>query len=229
MDATMRSPLHPASAAHWRSFAVGHLIRERLAAERLLGARHPLVGLLRQSETAFERLGCVATVQAAGVVLLVVGHRFGLWLAIAGLVVQLGLGWWVAELRARRRDLCLELIVEGCPRLSLACIEREWRRLLDARGLERLARSLEEIVEAAAWPASRVLSSPPLFDVRVVRTLASDLRQIASLLRGDGPCVRGVAAVQLLLTSPVTPLYGRQVEPLRRELGRVRYLLSLTP
>jgi hypothetical protein len=59
--------------------------------------------------------------------------------------------------------------------------------------------------------------------------VAPELRQIASLLRRDDPCVRGVAAVELLVTSPATPLYGREVEPLRQELGRARYLLSLRP
>jgi hypothetical protein len=34
-----------------------------------------------------------------------------------------------------------------------------------------------------------------------------------------------VAAVELLLTSSSTSLYGNEVEPLRQELRRARYLL----
>jgi hypothetical protein len=35
-----------------------------------------------------------------------------------------------------------------------------------------------------------------------------------------------VALVEWLIGSPVTPLYGTEVEPLRQQLGRARYLLT---
>jgi hypothetical protein len=55
--------------------------------------------------------------------------------------------------------------------------------------------------------------------------VAPDLREVASLLRGD-PAVQGVALVEWLLTSPATPLYGSELEPLRAQLKRARYLMS---
>ena len=225
----MRSPLHPPSAAHHDTAADGPAGSDRTMAEALLGASHPLVGLLRHSDRAFEQLVSVAAVQAAGVVSLVGNVRFGPSLAIAGVVVQLGLGCRLAALRASRRELCLELIVAGRHGLPLACIDRERRRLLDPRTLERLARSIDEMLEIAARPRPVHPANRPIFYVRVVRRVAPELRHIASLLRGDAPCVRGVAAVEWLLTSPATPLYGVHVEPLRHELGRARYMLGLTP
>ena len=198
-------------------------------AEALLGAGHPLVGLLRQSDTAFEQLVSVTVVQAAGVVFLSGNLRFGLALAIAGLVVQVGFGCRLAAIRACRRELCLELIVGGRQGLPLSCMERERRRLLDPRTWEQLATSIDEMLEIAARPLALHPANRPIFYVRVVRRVAPELRQIGSLLRGDAPCVRGVAAVEWLLTSSATPLYGVQIEPLRQELGRARYLLSVRP
>jgi hypothetical protein len=51
------------------------------------------------------------------------------------------------------------------------------------------------------------------------------LHTSAQLPRED-PSVRGVAAVDRLLASAATPLYGEDVEPLRNELWCARYLLS---
>jgi hypothetical protein len=196
----------------------------------LLGAGHPLVGLLCQCNTVFEQVVSVAAVQAAaGLVFLSGDSSFALLLSIAGVVVQLGLGCRLAALKASRRQLCLELIIEGHGGLPLACTERECRRLLDPRNLEQLATSIEQILEIAAQPLARPSCARPLFDVRVIRRVVPELREIVSLLRDDGAAVSGIAAVERLLTSAATPLYASQVEPLRQELGRARYLLSSTP
>jgi hypothetical protein len=229
MDAAMRSPLHPPFAAHHDRAAAGQAGNDRTLGEALLGASHPLVGVLRHSDTAFEQLVSVTAAQAAGLVFLAGDLRFGLSLAIAGVVVQVGLGCRLAALRARRRELCLELIIVGRQALPLACVDRERRRLLDPRTSKRLATSVDEMLDIAARPLPVHPAVRPIFYVRVIRRLAPQLRQVASLLRGGPTCVRGVAAVEWLLTSPASPLYGVEVEPLRQELGRARYLLSLTP
>jgi hypothetical protein len=171
----------------------------------------------------------VTAAQTAGVVFVAGNLRFGLAVAIAGLVMQVGLGCRLATLRAARRELCLELIVDGRQGLPLTCIERERRRLLDPRTWERLAKSIDEILNSAGRPLPVHPAVRPIFHVRVIRRVAPELCQVASLLRGDAPCVRGVAAVEWLLRSPPSPLYGVDIESLREELGRVRYLLRLTP
>ena len=195
----------------------------------MLGPTHPLATVLRSFDRALEALVVVTAAQAAGVVLLSGGLRFGMSLAVAGGVVQVALCLRLTECRARRRELCLELIVVGGERLPLACIERERRRLVDPRTSRELARSIEEMLRVAAAPTRVPLGTRPLFSVGVIRAVAPELRQVATLLYGEGVRVRGVAAVEWLLTSPATPLYGFRVERLRQELGRARYLLSLEP
>jgi hypothetical protein len=229
MDAAMRSPLHPPRAALRPPRPVGRAGSDLPVAELRLGTSHPLVRLLRQLDTAFEQAVSVTAVQTAGFVFWSGGLRFGLALAIAGMVVQAGLGCRLAALRAGRRELCLELIIGGREALPLSCIDRERRRLLDRRTLKQLATSLDDMSEIAARPLPVHSAVRPIFYACVVRQVTPELRELASLLGGDAPCVRGVAAVQWLLTSPASPLYGVEVEPLRRELGRARYLLSLTP
>ena len=83
------------------------------------------------------------------------------------------------------------------------------------------------MVRTATGPGPRAPTVRPLFDVRVIRSVAPELRPIAALLRDDHPPLQGVAAVERLLTSPFTSLYGAEVEPLRVELRRARYLLSV--
>jgi hypothetical protein len=227
MDAGMRSRFRPTLEAHHRTNSVGRDAGECSIAELWLGAAHPLVGALREAETVLAQLVSVTAVQAAGVVLLF-GLGFGLSLAIAGVVVQVGLACRVAALRARRREVCLELIVAGRERLPLACVAREWRRLLNPRTAEQLAGSVDEILKVADRRPPLHPAARPIFHIGVIRRVAPELRQVASLLRGVRPCVRGVAAVEWLLTSGDSPLYGVEVESLRQELGRVRYLLGLT-
>jgi hypothetical protein len=228
MDAAMRSHFHPPLPARRRR-SVGQARTDGSVAEACLGARDPLAGVLRRSDTVLEQLVSVTALQAAGLVFLSGDLKFGLSLALAAVVVQLGLGCRLAALRGRRRELCLELIVAGRQALPLACVDRERRRLLHPRTWERLATSIDEMLGIAARPLRVHPAARPIFYVGVIRRVAPELCQVASLLRGDAPCVRGVAAVEWLLTSPASPLYGVDVEPLRQELGRVRYLLRLTP
>jgi hypothetical protein len=223
MDAAMR-PHFPRPFATHQS-AAAEAKSERALAEVWLGAGHPLVRLLDRCETAFEQLVSVTAVQAAGVVFLLGDWSFGLSLAVAAAAVQVAVGCRVAALGAFRRQLCLELIANGNTGLPLPCIERLGRRLLDGRTLEQLASSIDEMVQAAVRPGALPAAARPLADRRVIRAAAPELRQVASLLRG-GPAVRGVALVEWLLTSPATPLYGTEVEPLRQELRRACYLLT---
>jgi hypothetical protein len=229
MDAAMRSPLHRPFAAHDGTSGARQAGNDRTLAEALLGASHPLVSLLRHSDTASEQLGSVTAAQAAGLVFLAGGLRLGLSLAIAGVVVQVGVVCRLAALRARRRDLCLDMIIVGRQALPLACVDRERRRLLDPRTSKQLAASIDETLEMAARPLLVPPAVRPIFCLRVIRRVAPELRQVASLLRGGPTCVRGVATVEWLLASRASPLYGVDIEPLQQELGRARYLLSLTP
>jgi hypothetical protein len=194
-------------------------------AMRLLGASHPLAVLLHRWENAVEQALGVAALQAAGGALMCGGAPFGRSLALVATVVQIALGWRLALLGMARRDLCLELIIEGRGGVPLAAVEHE-RRRLDPCRRARLARSIEELVELAdRWP-TRPAEPRPLFDSRLVRQVAPQLRETACLMRAGDPPAPGVALVERLVTSGTSPLYGSDVEQLRRELGRARYLLT---
>lgn len=217
-------PHLPRPAAPHRAVASG-AEAERSLAEVLLGSGHPLVRSLRRSETACRQLVTVTAAWAAGAVWFVGGWPFGLSLAIGAALAQGVLACRIALLRIGRRDLCLEVVAHGGARLPLPCVERLCRDLLDRRALERLANSIDEMVRAAVQPGPRSALIQPLADRRVIRAAAAELREVASLLRGD-PAVEGVALVEWLLSSPATPMYGSEVEPLREALARVRYLMS---
>jgi hypothetical protein len=63
----------------------------------------------------------------------------------------------------------------------------------------------------------------------VLAAVEPQLRELARSLHADGAGVRGVALLDRLITSGSSPLYGARVEPLRDELGRIRYLLGSGP
>ena len=194
----------------------------------LLGVGHPLVTVLRASLTAVEQILAVAAVEAVAVPLFCEQAPIGLPLAVASGLVQVALGCRLAMLASRRRDICRQLIIAGRERLALADVERERRRLGDARLQTRLARTLEDFADAGAGRHFEPRITP-LLHVNVLRPVGPQVRDVARLLRGNQASVRGVALVEWLLTSGESPLYGAQLQPLRRELGRARYLLSAQP
>ncbi len=55
------------------------------------------------------------------------------------------------------------------------------------------------------------------------------VHELAQQLPRDDVSIRGVALLELLISSPMSALYGREPERLKREVGRVRYLLSHEP
>jgi hypothetical protein len=224
MDAAMRFHLHlPLSHRHTFGTGVGRC--DDLSTAEALLAGDPLARLLRDRRTGFHQLISVTAAQAAGLGIHAAGNEFGVALAGAGAAVQLVLACRLAALRSALRQLCVEAIGEGRASLPLACVQREARRLAEPRTVRQLARSLEQVTDMAARPpgppAAGTLVTPG-----VVRELSPELRQVVALLRSEDVPVRGLAAVELLLTGPATPLYGGRVEPLREELGRARYLLS---
>jgi hypothetical protein len=224
----MRSRFSPQRSAHPRIHVVKQATTRCVRAEVLLGVSHPLVTVLRASLIAVEQLVAVAASEAVAVILFCERAPFGLPLAIASGLVQVALGCRLAMLASRRRDICRQLIIAGRERLALAEVERERRRLSDARLQTRLARTLEDAADAGAGRHFEPRITP-LLHVHVLRPVGPQLRETARLLRGNGASVRGVALVEWLLTSGESPFYGAQLQPLRRELGRAQYLLSTHP
>jgi hypothetical protein len=195
--------------------------RDWVEAGGVLGDRHPLVATLARLETSMEQLLCVAAVHAASLGLWAEG-----WVGpelVAGVIVaEVVLGCRRAVLHAQRRDLCLDLIVQGNESLPVAAVAAERARLLAPRHQEQLARTLERIVRPE--PVYSVLvTARPVVHARVVNELAPDLDELMQLLRGQQLSARGAALVERLISSPMSPLYGRDPDELAHELGRIHY------
>jgi hypothetical protein len=187
----------------------------------LLGTNHALVrgdklrGDLRQQAlvtAAAMLLGAIGTAS---------GQGWGLPLLAAAAVVQLGVGAALLLLAQMQRERARELIIAGHGGLPLPALEREVRRLQRPRHVAGLADALEDLVRAAErWPRI-VPTARPVFDPRLVRAAAAELRAIAARLRASTVAVSAVARVERLLTSGAAPLYGREPDELRHELMRI--------
>lgn len=161
-------------------------------------------------------------VAAFGLGALVYGGRP---LLVAGGLVELALCIRWLVIRGSVRDVCLAMISRGEGQARVESLVRARVRLDSPRHRDMLASSLEAVIRILDQRPARVAASRPLFRPWVVRPFAPELRAIAELLRSGGG-VRGVAVVERLLTSGESPLYGRDLEPLRIELRRARYLLE---
>ena len=124
-----------------------------------------------------------------------------------------------------RRRRAVELIAQGRGALPLQPVVRERQRLLDPVHRERLARSLDVIRTEAGRPPGKCHRIRPLYSVRVVRAVSSELGQAAELVRnGGGLC--GLARAEQLVTDGHSPLYGDDEVALRHELDRIHFLLA---
>jgi hypothetical protein len=173
-----------------------------------------------------EAIVGVTAVQLGGLLSWAVGVSHGASLAVAGLVVQAALLVRWHSLRARRRDLCLELLVAGHGDPGAEELERECRRLRSPRLQARLAASLEDCATLGAGPHGPLELRRAIHNRRVLRAVVPQLRDVAARLRAGGAQLRGVAFLDQLLTAGSSPLYGQRVEPLRDQLTRARHLLG---
>jgi hypothetical protein len=172
-----------------------------------------------------EQMGVVASLIAVCGALGLVANGYMVRVALAGTLVQAALACRLALLRLARRDACRDLIIAGRDRLPLRVLERESCRLRSRRCREQLARLLEAIPAAAARPRSGCTVGS-LVNRRAVSSLAPLLWEVATLLRSDVCSVPGVALTEHLVTYGSSALYGADADALRRELGRIRMLLS---
>jgi hypothetical protein len=226
----MRSPSHPPlRRRRAKTSLLPQLWHECVAARVLLGDAHPLVVVLQRSCNAFEQVLAVGAVELVAWLLIYRSAPLGPSLATAAGLVLVALGLRIMILRQSARDISVQMIAAGSGPLPLAASEREWRRLEDPRHREQLAHALEEIADTAVRRSRCHPSSRPLYDVRVVRMVEPQLREIAELLRDGVEAPRGVAVVERLITSGLSPLYGADVEPLRDEVRQARDLLMLSP
>jgi hypothetical protein len=193
----------------------------------VLGPAHPLTRAMQAGHGVARRALVVAMTRAAAITASVSGIAWAPAVALAAAVVLAGLGAVALRFRLHANQAARDLIAGGREALPLAPVQRERRRLLGARNRTALATSLERLSAQATTSPSRFAPNPPaLFDVRVARQVADELRSIAAALRAGPASARGIALVEHLASWGGSSLYGHDVEPLRDDLGRVRYLLE---
>lgn len=211
---------------HPRGSGPLHRPRAGRAAAAVLGAGHPLVGVLYACGATIESVAAVGAIQVGALALWWVNASYARALTVGAALVQLALGLRWATLRVQRRDLCLELLVTGGEYLALAELARERGRLGNRHRQAQLATSLEQLAADATRKRSRCERHRPIYSRRVLAAVEPELCQIVARLRAGDPDVRGVALIDRLVTSGTSPLYGEQPGALHEELARGRYLLS---
>lgn len=199
---------------------------EEQAVRSAYGAEHPLARAIARQRTVALQL--VATLIAVG--LGVGGVLQGaadarLVLGIAG-AVGLLLVLYAVSMRTSVRVRADQLIAEGREDDGVPVLVQERRRLASPALRERLAGSLERGLR----DAERLLEIHPSYrlpyELRYLRFVAPDVREVAALLRSDSAQIRGVAATAAFVNDDSSPLFAGDVEQLRRELRRLRDLLA---
>ena len=197
----------------------------RPSARSVLGASHPLVRTIEALSAVARQSLAVAALLAASLVAAGADAGWARPTAASAAVVLAGLAATAALLLQRRREEVVALIAAGDGDVPVRVVERERRRLLSSRMRGRLAASLGGLVDEATGPPA--IPGPPLFDPRVVTAVADELRDVAALLCSERSDARATALVWRLVCDGVeSPLHRGEVEELREELGRIRFLLS---
>jgi hypothetical protein len=191
----------------------------------VLDPDHPLARVIAQLSVAETRCLVVSGALVAGACGLVGGVGVGAPLTVAAAIVLVALLVRIGALSAARDRRAVELIAEGRGALPVRAVVRMRRRLLDPAQRAQLARTLDVILTDATRPPDRCHPIPPVYSVRVVRAVSSELADVAALVR-EGGALRGLAAAQMLVTDGLSPLYGHVEPALRQELGRIRFLLA---
>jgi hypothetical protein len=197
-------------------------------ARELLGPNH----LLAAGEWLRRDLWRQSLVTAAAVLVGAIGvassQRWGTPLLVVAGLVQLLLAAGLALHAGLQRERARELIIAGRADLAVRTVQRECGRLRRPDHSRSLAAALDNLVRAAErWP-TLLPSSRPVFDPRLVRAAARQLRALATRLRVTAPPLAAIARTERLLTSGASPLYGHDLNELRRELNRIEAELDRT-
>jgi hypothetical protein len=207
--------------------STGLTAADKHAAESVLGRDHRLTRAVSCQHT----LALQSAV--AGLAVLAGGPGLLFDLGVATLVVVVGtvvavffvLAWGVT--RSVTRERAQDLIAAGNDSVVVSVLARERRRLTSRKERERLASSLEGLYrDALRWYEILPRFRPP-YGVLQLRHTGPELEGLTRALRRDRVRVQGVALTARFLSNGYeSPLYANELEPLREELNRIRYLLE---
>jgi hypothetical protein len=157
----------------------------------------------------------------AGVVGVAFAAQWGVTLLVVAAAVELALLSAIMLASSRLRERARESIISGGADFRMPVLARERERLLRPRLRRSLAGALEDLVQVAERWHSVLRQYRPVFNPRLVRATAPELRTIARLLRSCPARAAAVARVERLLTSGASPLYGHDPIELRVELAHI--------
>jgi hypothetical protein len=199
----------------------------RAVGAAVLGPDHPLVRAIGAFQTVTWQLSCVAAVLIGSGIADLEGSSWAAAAAIGAGATLVLLTVVAAALRQRMRDRAVDVILAGGEHVTVAAVRRERERLLSARTRGGLAARFEEMVELSARPrVPRLPSTLPLYRLGVVARVRPELLALVRLLEADAVSARGVARAERVISDCMSPLYGRDGQPLREELRRVIRLLA---
>ena len=199
--------------------------QQRADALGVLDPDDPLERVTAQLSVTAEQSAAVSLMLALGIVAVILEMSVGAPLTVAASAVLAVLIARIGSLRAASYRRAVELIAQGRGRLPVEAVVRARQRLLDPANRECLARALDVMRVEAGRPPGECHAMRPVYSVRVVRAVSSELGELAGLVRQSGG-VRGLAAAEQMVTDGRSPLYGDAEAVLRQELARIRFLLA---
>jgi hypothetical protein len=189
-------------------------------AETLLGRDHRLTAALTDVTASVKQAGGAATAAGVGLVAHAAGSSFGTALALAAVLVAMVLAGRLCIALDRARQRACDVIIEGGEDLPVALVQRQRHRLLSSDLHAMLASMYEDLARRAERPSLRAPDGPAAV-AAPLGGLGEDLRAVAGILRGDAPDARDVALAERLVDDQTSPLYGADVDALRRALHRI--------
>lgn len=215
-----RLPLHPSPSP-----TLPDTTPRQLASDAL-GFDHPLTRACDALDATLRQLLVVVAVLAGSVAAVIEKAFWARSLALAAAIVLLAVAAIAAIRNQSRRDLALDLILEGRETLPVAVVQRQRQRLASTRTRRTLARTFESMIdETLNRQRLAIRGARPLLHVRLIKEAQHDMRLVAQLLRADGATVRGVAFSERMITHCESPLYGSDAAALRAQLRRACELL----
>lgn len=192
---------------------------------RTLGSDHPVVRAGRAADAVTSLAIETSALLIAVPCLVLVSPKLAFAAAVSAALVAAAL-WGVAAVLVNSRRRCVDDLILRGGSASLPLVRFEIRRLVDAKRRGRIARALEDALEAGEHWHENLPSSRPPPGVRYLPPNAPLIREIASCLR-DGPVSpRAMVMVDRLIEGGYgAALYQGGPEWVRRELGRIRFEL----
>jgi len=207
--------------------SLGLTAADKHAAESVLGREHRLTRAVSYQHTLALQSTVAGLAALSGGAGLLLDFGVATLLVVVGTVVAMSFVVAWAVTRRVTRERAQDLIAVGDDSVVVSVLARERRRLTSRKERERLASSLEALYrDALQWYEILPRFRPPQ-GVLQLRHTGPEVEGLTQALRRDRVRVQGVALTARFLSDGyASPLYGNELEPLREELNRIRYLLE---